>query len=73
MEGFSSPTLRAQLALVEGPGVTSSGAAAVLAELAAMVGFISMELAGHFVGTVDPSDALFEAMVARQAATLCLH
>lgn len=73
VEGFSSPTLRAQLALVEGPGVTSSGAAAVLAELAAMVGFISMELAGHFVGTVDPADALYDAMVSRQLGTLGLH
>ena len=40
--------------------------------IAALVGLVSLELAGHLVGTADPADRLFEALVARQVATLRL-
>ena len=46
--------------------------AAVLAELAAVMGLVSLELSGHLVGTADPADHLFEALVARQVETLGL-
>lgn len=52
------------------PGGHPAGAAAVLTELAALVGFIGLELAGHFVGTADPADALYDALLRRQSATL---
>ncbi|GMA41671.1 WHG domain-containing protein [Mobilicoccus caccae] len=54
------------------PGANPAGAAAVLAELAALVGFVGLELAGHFVGTAEPADALFEAVIRRQERTLGL-
>ena len=49
-----------------------SGAAAVLAELAALVGLVGLVLAGHFVGTADPADRLYAALLDRQVATLAL-
>lgn len=55
------------------PDVTPSGAAAVLAELAALVGMVNLELAGHLVGTADPADQLFSALIQRQVATLGLR
>lgn len=74
VEGFGGEVLEGQLADVVGDGLAddASGAAAVFAEVAALVGFITLELGGHFVGTADPADALFEAMLARQAGTLGL-
>ena len=51
-------------------GAQPAGAAAVLTELAALVGFIGLELAGHFVGTADPADALYAALLRRQCTTL---
>ncbi|MGJ3509999.1 TetR/AcrR family transcriptional regulator [Enemella sp. A6] len=53
-------------------GVEPSAMGAVLAELSALVGVVSLELSGHFVGTADPADALFAAMVERQVQTLGL-
>jgi AcrR family transcriptional regulator len=74
VEGFGGEVLQGQLADVVGDGLAgdASGAAAVLTEVAALVGFVTLELGGHFVGTADPADALFEAMLARQAGTLGL-
>lgn len=54
------------------PDGEPSGAAAVLAELAALVGLVGLELAGHFVGTADPADRLYAALLDRQVATLAL-
>lgn len=51
-------------------GVDPAGGAAVLAELAALVGLLTLELGGHLVGTADPADELFAALVARQVRTL---
>jgi AcrR family transcriptional regulator len=49
-----------------------SGVAAVLAEFAALVGMVGLELAGHFVGTADPADRLYNALLDRQVQTLAL-
>lgn len=72
--GFDDLTLSSQLDEVTAsqPGLRASGVAAVLAELAALVGFIGLELSGHFVGTADPADGLFAAVVTRQIGTLAL-
>lgn len=74
VEGFGGEVLEGQMAGVVGDALATdpSGAAAVLAEIAALVGFITLELGGHFVGTADPADALFEGMVTRQVSTLRL-
>ena len=48
-----------------------SGVAAVVAELAALIGAITLELSGHFVGVVPPAD-LYAAVVDRQLVTLGL-
>lgn len=71
---FADRELDAQLVGLVGDGLAgaTSGAAAVLAELAALVGFVTLELGGHLVGTADPADALFEALLTRQADTLGL-
>lgn len=69
---FEDAALRRQMSPLAEGGVDASGAAAVLAELAALVGFVSLELAGHFVGTADPADVLFGALVERQCVTLGL-
>lgn len=71
--GFGDRNLVGQLA---GPaaefGVDPSGMAAVLAEVAALVGLVGLELSGHFVGSADPADELFAALVERQVRTLDL-
>lgn len=74
VEGFAGGTLEGQLAglVDEGLAGSASGAAAVVAELAALVGFVTLELGGHLVGTADPAEPLFEALLARQARTLGL-
>ena len=70
---FAGRRLTAQLVdAAEEFGTEPSALAAVLAELAALVGAVGLELAGHLVGTADPADHLFEAMVGRQIATLGL-
>lgn len=71
---FARPRLVRQMAGLESiGGAAGSGAAAVLAELAALVGFVSLELAGHFVGTAEPADHLYAALLDRQAGTLGLR
>lgn len=70
--GFAEPALVAQLADLTQAGYDAAGAAAVLAELAALVGLVTLELGGHFVGTADPATALFEALVSRQISSLAL-
>lgn len=70
---FQGRALTGQLGpLAEEMGVDPSGAAAVLAELAALVGAVSLELAGHLVGSADPADHLYAALVDRQVQTLGL-
>ncbi|QFG68416.1 TetR/AcrR family transcriptional regulator [Ornithinimicrobium pratense] len=71
---FNHPTLLRQMTSTvdELDGAAPSGAAAVLAELAALVGFVSVELAGHFIGTADPADELYAALINRQTGTLRL-
>lgn len=71
--GFDKPALRRQLGPAAGElGVDGEVMAAVLTELAALVGFIGLELSGHFRGTADPADHLFDALVGRQTGTLGL-
>ncbi|MFT3971598.1 MAG: TetR-like C-terminal domain-containing protein [Micropruina sp.] len=69
---FDTPELAGQFSpLASGlPHAQPAGAAAVLTELAGLVGFVGLELAGHFVGTADPADALYDALLRRQCATL---
>lgn len=70
---FAGPLLAEQFAaLAEQTGGSASGLAAVLTELAALVGFVGLELAGHFVGTADPADALFAGLLDRQVTSLGL-
>lgn len=46
--------------------------AATVPELAQLVGFVGLELAGHFVGSEPPVEELFTAVLDRQVATLGL-
>lgn len=69
VDAFDDANLGSQMAPLT-RDATPSGAAAVLAELAALVGFVSLEISGHFVGTADPADFLFAALVRRQEVTL---
>ena len=74
VNGFNTQPLIDQLrpAAAQYPSTDTSGFAAVLAELASLVGFVSLELASHFVGSADPADHLYAAMVQRQVDTLNL-
>lgn len=73
VDGFGDPALLGQVGpLASAVGVDRSGSAAVLAELAQLVGLLSLELGGHLVGTADPADHLFAAAVDRQTRTLGL-
>lgn len=71
---FAAPALTDQLRLASSqiPNTDPAGLAAVMAELAALVGFVNLELAGHFVGTADPADPLYEALINRGVDTLGL-
>ncbi|WP_110207615.1 TetR/AcrR family transcriptional regulator [Nocardioides daejeonensis] len=73
--GFGAPALRAQMDVLLdlADDVEPSGAAAVLTELGALIGAVSLELAGHLVGTADPADHLFAALLRRQVSTLGLR
>ena len=73
-DAFGDPVLADQFGALGTtfPDADGAGLAAVLAELAALIGFISLELSGHFVVTADPADALYEALLSRQVATLGL-
>lgn len=42
--------------------------ARTLADLSQLVGLLTLELGGHFVGTADPAQGLWDEAVARQAA-----
>lgn len=53
-------------------GISESAAAAVVAAISELVGFVAHELAGHFVGLADPADRLYDAVVDRQARNLGL-
>ena len=53
-------------------GLTGARAAAVIAELAALVGAVTLELGGHLVGSADPADELFSGLLERQVDTLGL-
>ena len=74
VEAYAADDLTAQARRVVelAPGSEPSGAAAVLAELAALVGMLTLELSGHFVGSAEPADYLYEALLDRQVATLGL-
>lgn len=54
-------------------GVTPSAAAAVVAAISELVGFVGHELAGHFVGLADPADELYAAVGNRQVRDLGLE
>lgn len=70
---FNSTALSRQVGPIAGAlDLNPSGTAAVIAEIAALVGMLTAEIAGHFVGTADPADHLFEAFLRRQTATLGL-
>ena len=70
---FARPALVRQMSTVaevtDGSGVA---AAAVIAELVALVGLVTLELGGHLVGSADPADELFGALLRRQVDTLGL-
>lgn len=70
--GFTGAALLAQMTELTAHGADPSGAAAVIAEVAALIGFLTLELGGHLVGTADPAEPLFTALVARQVASLGL-
>ncbi|WP_264885658.1 TetR/AcrR family transcriptional regulator [Dietzia sp. NCCP-2495] len=53
-------------------GTSPSAAAAGVAAISELVGFVAHELAGHFVGVADPADGLYAAVVGRQLRTLGL-
>lgn len=74
IEAYLKPSVLAQMDAVVAaqPQITASGAAAVLTEVAALVGFVGLELSGHFVGTADPADPLYAALVNRQMFSLRL-
>lgn len=45
---------------------------ALAGSFARVIGLVSLELGGHFVGTFDPADRLYEALVDREAELLGL-
>ena len=71
---FADPRLAGQMHVLTEltEGVTGEGGGAVLAELAALVGLVTLELGGHLVGSADPADRLFAALLRRQVDTLGL-
>lgn len=52
------------------PFLALAPAAEAIPELAQLVGFIGLELAGHFVGSEPPAEVLFARTLDRQAGTL---
>ena len=68
---FAEPALGGQMSTIaEVAGTSGVAAAAVIAELAALVGIVTLELGGHLVGSADPADHLFAALLERQVDTL---
>lgn len=59
--------------LAEDFGISASAAAAVVAAISELVGFVGHELAGHFVGLADPADDFFGAVVDRQIRDIGLR
>ena len=59
-------------AFADDVGITPSAAAAVVAAISELVGFVGLELAGHFVGLADPADSLYAAVGNRQVRDLGL-
>lgn len=53
-------------------GIPTSTAAAVVAAISELMGFVAHELAGHFVGMADPADQLYDAVVCCQVRRLGL-
>ncbi|WP_420111965.1 TetR/AcrR family transcriptional regulator [Pseudactinotalea sp.] len=74
VEPFGGRDLTAQMSVMNdaAPGSDPSGSAAVIAELGAFVGLLTLELAGHLVGSADPADHLWNALLTRQLTTLNL-
>ncbi|MFN3600574.1 MAG: TetR/AcrR family transcriptional regulator [Dietzia sp.] len=71
--GFEPSTGTSGLhALADDVGITPSAAAAVVAAISELVGFVGLELAGHFVGLADPADELYAAVAQRQVRDLGL-
>lgn len=54
------------------PGATPASNAGAVAELAQLIGVISLQLSGHLAGVVTATDDWFAAIVARQVETLGL-
>lgn len=52
--------------------VTESTMLAVTGAFARVIGLVGLELGGHFVGTFDPADQLYETLVDREAELLGL-
>lgn len=71
-----SPALRQQAASVEeafGTPLSAELAVGIAHAFAALIGALTLELGGHFVGTFDPADQLFADLVDRQADALGLE
>lgn len=67
--------LRGQLAVASTAlelDVTESTMLAVTGAFARVIGLVGLELGGHFVGTFDPADQLFETLIDREAELLGL-
>lgn len=58
--------------LAEDVGISPSAAAAVVAAISELVGFVAHELAGHFAGLAEPADDLYACVVDRQVRELGL-
>lgn len=70
---FARPALVRQMSTVaEVSGGSGAAAAAVIAELGSLVGLVTLELGGHLVGSAEPADHLFGALLQRQVDTLGL-
>lgn len=71
-EQFESEGSDGLRAAARDAGISPSAAAAVVAAISELVGFVAHELAGHFVGLADPADGLYAAVVGRQSRDLGL-
>ena len=68
--------LRSQLAVLNtaiGAQLPPRRAAHLAGAIAQLLGLLTLELGGHFVGTFEPADALYEDAVTHLADTLALH
>lgn len=71
---FAAPRVARQMEVLTevADGVMREGGGAVLAELAALIGAVTLELGGHLVGSAEPADPFFRALLQRQVDTLGL-